>query len=142
MVPLAEVGGTRYALLSHRSPHVQHGSCWSTLGGAIEEGEDALTAALRETCEEVSGLPAGGQVVAELDAPCPHDCGWSYTTFGYRLDFDGDELPEVKVKGPHAWETDQVRWIPLAEVGSLADLHPGFRQGWPELARKLAEGTS
>ena len=66
-------------LLSERSKAVQDGGTWSTPGGAIEPGEDAWAAALRETLEEVSGL-------TEITGPdCAHEsaceCGWSYRTF-------------------------------------------------------------
>ena len=70
MLPVAEVDGTRYVLLSHRSPQVQHGDCWSTVGGALDSGESALAAAFRECREEITGLPKDGQVVAEVSSLC------------------------------------------------------------------------
>ena len=140
MVPVAEVGGEQFVLLAHRSKHVQTGDCWSTPGGALEPDETPLEAAFRECREEVQGLPPDGQVVAELIAPCPHECGWSYQTFA--VEFDLTELPKVKVRpGPDSWETDSVGWVPVAEVGTL-NLHPGFRASWPGLREKLAGGAS
>ena len=51
---VAHDGGV-WVLLSHRSPHVQRGGTWSTFGGAIDAGESAWRAAVRETCEEIRG---------------------------------------------------------------------------------------
>ena len=48
--------GRAWVLLSHRSPHVQRGGTWSTFGGAIDVGETAWRAAVRETCEEIRGI--------------------------------------------------------------------------------------
>lgn len=135
MVPVAEVAGQRYVLLAHRSKHVQTGDCWGTPGGALDETETALAAAFRESHEEVEGLPPDGRVVAERVAPCPHECGWSYTT--YAVEFDLAELPKVRVRqGPDAWETDSVRWVPVADVAGL-DLHPGLAAAWESLRAEL-----
>ena len=134
VIPLVTCNGEQYILLSHRSRHVQQGSCWSTLGGAIEPDEDALAAALREAREEVTGLPRHGEVIAEVDAPCAQECGWSYRTFV--VEFSTAGLPKVRVRSAHAWETDDLRWVPAGEVGKL-ELHPGFRQTWEaELGRR------
>ena len=51
--------GRAWVLLSHRSPHVQRGGTWSTFGGAIDVSETAWRAAVRETCEEIRGVPLG-----------------------------------------------------------------------------------
>lgn len=48
--------GQAWVLLSHRSPHVQRGGSWSTFGGAIDVGETAWRAAVRETCEEIRAI--------------------------------------------------------------------------------------
>jgi ADP-ribosylglycohydrolase/8-oxo-dGTP pyrophosphatase MutT (NUDIX family) len=136
LVPVAEVGGQRYVLLAHRSPAVDQGMCWSTPGGAIEPAETALAAAFRECREEIAGLPRRGQVIAEADTPCGHGCGWSYKTFAVLLDFDAARLPKVSIREAHAWETDAVKWVPVADVAEL-DLHPAFAAKWPELAQAV-----
>ena len=48
--------GQVWVLLSHRSPHVQRGGTWPAFGGAIDVGETAWRAAVRETCEEIRGI--------------------------------------------------------------------------------------
>ncbi|MFJ1751775.1 NUDIX hydrolase [Kitasatospora sp. NPDC088134] len=50
----------RLLLLCARDPRTgREGSWWFTVGGGIDEGEDALTAAVRELCEETGlDLPA------------------------------------------------------------------------------------
>ena len=53
------------------------------------------------------------------------DCGgWQYVTVIAQptgaLDLAGN------------WETEQLRWVPLADVAAL-QLHPGFRDAWPAL---------
>jgi ADP-ribosyl-[dinitrogen reductase] hydrolase len=136
LLPVIEHDGRRYVLLGHRSPAVDQGGCWSTAGGAIEPGESALAAAERECREEISGLPRGWQVVAEADSPCGAGCGWSYRTFAVRCR-PGGELPEVAIRPAHAWESNEVAWIPVDQVGQL-DLHPGFAAKWPELRAAVA----
>ena len=77
--------GRAWVLLSHRSPNVQAGGTWSTFGGAIDGGETPWHAAVRETSEEIDGIDVRpGVVAAELEVPCEHGCGWSYTTFVVR----------------------------------------------------------
>jgi len=58
--------GQAWVLLSHRSPHVQRGGTWSTFGGAIDAGESAWRAAVRETREEIRGItPDQAGIVGE-----------------------------------------------------------------------------
>src|SRR5947208_10470494 len=45
-------------VLQHRSPRVHQGDTWGVPGGAIDAGEDAVAAALREAHEE-AGIEAG-----------------------------------------------------------------------------------
>ena len=90
--------GRVWVLLSHRSPHVQASGTWSTFGGAIDAGETPWQAAVRETAEEIRGIDVGGgTVTAELEAACPHGCGWTYTTFAVRVEPAGECLPRVRV---------------------------------------------
>src|SRR5271165_1497696 len=88
--------GRAWVLLSHRSPHVQAGGTWSTFGGAVDTGETPWQAAVRETGEEIRGIDVStGTVTAELAAPCPHGCGWTYTTFAVRVEPAGEHLPRL-----------------------------------------------
>ena len=44
-------------VLQHRSARVHQGNTWGLMGGAIEGGEDAAAAALREAHEEAGSTP-------------------------------------------------------------------------------------
>jgi 8-oxo-dGTP pyrophosphatase MutT (NUDIX family) len=128
--------GRSWVLLSHRSPHVQAGGTWSTFGGAIEPGETSWHAAVRETSEEIDGIDVGqGVVTAELEVPCDHGCGWTYTTFAVRIRSTGaSDLPSARVASGHAaWETAGLAWVPAEQVSDYPGLHPGLRAAWPAL---------
>jgi 8-oxo-dGTP diphosphatase len=131
--------GGVWVLLSHRSPHVQAGGTWSTFGGAIDTGETPWQAAIRETAEEIRGIDVGGgTVTAELKAPCPHGCGWTYTTFAVRVEPAADHPPRVRVAHGHtAWETAGLAWVPADRVDAHDDLHPGLRAAWPALSEAI-----
>jgi 8-oxo-dGTP pyrophosphatase MutT (NUDIX family) len=129
-------------LLSHRSPHVQAGGTWSTFGGAIDNGETPWHAAVRETSEEIDGIDVRlGFVAAELEVPCEHGCGWSYTTFAVRVWNTGaGYLPSARIApGRSAWETAGLAWVPADRVAEHPGLHPGLRAAWPRLRASLAD---
>ena len=133
--------GRTWVLLSHRSERVAAGGTWSTFGGAIDVGETPWQAAVRETGEETCGIDvASGTVTAELEAPCPHGCGWSYRTFVVRIEAAGGDLPAVSIAAAAAWETEAVRWVPADEVGDHGDLHPGLQATWPTLSAAIRPG--
>jgi 8-oxo-dGTP pyrophosphatase MutT (NUDIX family) len=133
LLPVATFRGRAYALLSKRGKQVQAGGTWSTLGGAVEAGEDGWAAATREAGEEVTGLgqlePAGEHVAA-----CPHGCGWEYRTHIVRA-----ELTKVRVRDK--WETSGLLWARLDDVPAM-DLHPAFRAAWPQLSASIGAGQS
>ena len=129
-LPVVLVDGHAMVLLSHRAGFTQHGGTWSTFGGAIDKGETPFKAAVRETFEEISGIPHGGKVASKLVRSCEH-CGWRYTTYVVILDIDPRDLHRVRGKGS---ETRGVAWVPLYMV-KYYDLHPAFAQAWPELQR-------
>ncbi len=125
-----------WVLLSHRSPNVQAGGTWSTFGGAIDGGESPWHAAVRETSEEIDGIDVRlGVVAAELEVPCEHGCGWSYTTFVVRIQStEASYLPSAQVASGHAaWETAGLAWVPAEQVSDHPGLHPGLRAAWPAL---------
>jgi 8-oxo-dGTP diphosphatase len=134
--------GQAWVLLSHRSPHVQRGGTWSTFGGAIDAGETAWRAAVRETWEEIRGItPDQAGVAAESVWECPQGCGWTYTTFVVRVPLDpGGFLPRVRVTRGHAsWETAGLAWVPVSQVqGADRDLHPAFADAWPTLREAIS----
>jgi 8-oxo-dGTP pyrophosphatase MutT (NUDIX family) len=123
-------------LLALRSEGTHQGGTWSTIGGAIDEGETSWEAALREASEEVPGLDLTGALAADSHR---YACvsGWSYTTFAVPLTSDA---PVTIGHGWAAWETAELRWVPLEEVDGYP-LLPAFAQTWPDL-RKLIEAQA
>ena len=116
-------------MLQRRSVWAHEGGTWSCAGGAIDEGESAFEAALREAGEEVGAIPAHGAVLGEyVFAPATD---WSYTTVVLQV----DEM----FGGSMNFETDAVAWVPLAIVDTLS-LHAGFATAWPHL-RTIIEGA-
>lgn len=138
--------GETCVLLAQRSKHVQQGGTWAFPGGAIDcdhEGraEDSLSAAIRELTEEIAGCTKPIGLTGQLEAPCPHGCGWSYTSFVIRVQPDAGDVPFVRVAaGQSAWETDDVAWWPLESVGSI-ELHPAFAKSWPALRDMIARAA-
>ena len=134
--------GRAWVLLSHRSPHVQRGGTWSTFGGAIDVGETAWRAAVRETCEEIRGItPDRAGIAGQCMWECPRGCGWTYTTFAVRVPLlPGGSLPRARVaRGRAAWETAGLAWVPVSQVqGGDRDLHPSFAEAWPTLREAIS----
>ena len=108
--------------LQLRAERSHHGGTWGILGGARDGDETAVEAALREAGEEATVVPA--QVAVEASYVDDHG-GWAYTTVVATA-------PSSMALAPRNWESDAVRWVPLAEVDAL-DLHPGFARTWPLL---------
>ncbi|WP_307859240.1 NUDIX hydrolase [Desertivibrio insolitus] len=110
-------------LLQHRAVWSHFGGTWGLPGGARHEGEDAVTAAVRESAEE-AGIPEHDvRVVAasvlDLEA-------WSYTTVLARsaTHFDAEATDA---------ESIELGWVPRAEVTGYP-LHPGLAASWERLA--------
>lgn len=136
--------GRPFVLLAKRSAHVQQGGTWAFPGGAVDQHESPLDAAIRELFEEVEGVEPDS-MTAVLEAPCEHGCGWQYTTFVVRSSGDPqrrNNLPKVQVSGDayNAWETSAVAWVPIAYVTEL-NLHPGLAATWPAI-RELVEAAA
>ncbi len=115
------------ALLQLRAQWTHHGGTWALPGGAADSHEPATSAALREA-EEETGVAAGdvrvlGQVVGT-------DHGdWRYTVVF------AEPTPRARPRAANT-ESDEVRWVPLAQVTALP-LHPGFAESWPAVAAAL-----
>ncbi|MBI4884988.1 MAG: NUDIX hydrolase [Actinobacteria bacterium] len=109
-------------MLQQRSVWAHEGGTWSCAGGAIDEGETPLEAALREASEEVGAIPERRTILGEyLFAPATD---WSYTTVVLEVDHP--------FGGSMNFETDAVAWVPVELVDHL-DLHAGFAEAWPHL---------
>lgn len=130
------VAGNGYVLLQLRSEHVHEGGTWSVPGGALEQGETPISAALREAAEEIDLdrrkiIPIGTYVTI---------CGdWRYTTI-IATPIHPTELLGVRRA---TVETDAVGWMPVDLVDALP-LHPGFRAAWEDglAARVGARGPA
>jgi 8-oxo-dGTP diphosphatase len=116
-------------VLQKRSDHVHHGGTWALIGGAVERGESATSAALREAHEE-EGLDPSSVTVLRTFVGTRHP-SWTYT---YVLaEAPRPEHPDLARTG--GWESDGARWVDLPAVPSL-HLHPSLRADW---SRVLAE---
>lgn len=114
-------------MLQKRSPMAHEGGTWSCAGGAMDEGETAYEAAMREASEEIGRIPDEHRVLGEYVFQPAVD--WSYTTL------------VVEVDAPFGrsmnFETDEVGWVPLSLVDQRP-LHAGFAAAWPHLLQIIA----
>jgi len=117
----------RGILLQHRATWSDQGGTWGLPGGALHEGEDAVSGALREAHEEAA-VPSDAIRVLFTSV---FDLGyWSYTTVGARV----VKPFEPRITDP---ESIELQWVPANEV-TAKPLHSGFAAAWPELCRKLS----
>ena len=118
-------------MLQQRSAFSHEGGTWSCAGGAIDEGESPLDAALREASEEVGDIPVRHRVVDEYVFRPAVD--WSYTT----VVVDVDEPFGASIN----FETDAVEWVPL-DLVERRPLHAGFAAAWPHLRAIIERSPS
>ena len=123
---LLAVDPERGILLQHRVGWSHHGGTWGLPGGALHQGEDAITGALREAHEEAD-VPLDAlipQFTSVLDLSV-----WSYTTVVAQV-----ETPfEPHITDP---ESEALEWVPIDQVDQR-ELHPGFATAWPQLRGAL-----
>lgn len=125
--PSPGAAGAPEALLQLRSDWTHHGGTWALPGGAADSHESAGTAALREAQEETGVLPQDLRVLGEVVGTDHGD--WRYTVVF------AEPAAEVVPRAANT-ESDEVRWVPLDQVGSLP-LHPGFAESWPAVVTAL-----
>ena len=113
-------------LLQLRAEWSHHGGTWGIPGGALKQGEDAQTAALREANEEAAVPEDKVQVFDHTVL----DLGfWSYTTvLGISEEFFAPEVTD--------FESVKLEWVALDDVANRP-LHPAFGDAWPELRERL-----
>ena len=112
---VAGSGADAKVLLQHRAGWTAQGGTWGIPGGARDSHETPAQAAVRESVEECAIDPGRIDVVEELvttDLP-----EWSYTTV--------IALCEAPLAVTANEESEELRWVPLAEISGFA-LHPGF----------------
>jgi len=116
----------RGVLLQHRAVWSDQGGTWGLPGGALHQGEDAVTGALREAREEAA-VPS--ELLSVLFTSV-FDVGyWSYTTVVAAT----SEPFEPQISDA---ESVELRWVAVDEV-ALLPLHPGFAAAWPALMPRL-----
>lgn len=108
-------------VLQHRADWSHHGDTWGIPGGARDEGESAIEAALREVEEETTLDRT--QVRVEWQWRDDHG-GWSYTVVG------ASPLVDDLAPAPHGPESTALDWVALDATDRMA-LHPGFAATWP-----------
>ncbi|MFP5019986.1 NUDIX domain-containing protein [Pseudonocardia phyllosphaerae] len=118
----ADPPGVDRVLLQHRASWSHHGGTWGIPGGALDPGETARQAALREAAEESDLDTAAAETVDEF---VDDHGGWSYTTVVVRVPC----APPVAVRGA---ESTELRWVRADRLHEL-DLHPGFATSWPRV---------
>ncbi|MCU1541647.1 MAG: hydrolase, partial [Arthrobacter sp.] len=118
-------------LLQHRALWSDNGGTWGLPGGALHQGEEAVHGALREAQEEAAVPPESVRVLFTS----VFDVGyWTYTTVAVEV----VEQFDPAISDPESLE---LQWVPLDLVGDK-DLHPGFGAAWPELYRRLLDGSA
>lgn len=137
---IAEHDGDLCVLLQLRAKWTNQGGTWGMPGGARDQGETAVEAAVREAVEEC-GLSAGdidvlwdGVTSGPADAPADGELpgGWTYTTVIART-VSGRPLPTSAND-----ESDELRWVPFADVAKLP-LLAAFGESLPDLIDKARE---
>lgn len=119
--------GAGAVLLQHRAEWSDHGGTWGIPGGALHEGERAITGAIRESQEE-AGVP--DNCLRPRYTHVSDRGGWTYTTV----------IAEVTAPfEPTITDAESLAlaWTPLTEVANLP-LHPGFAATWDLLLPLLA----
>ncbi len=114
-------------LLQLRAHWAHQGGTWSIPGGAMERGESAETAALREAEEELGIDPRRVRLSGSYVATCG---GWTYETLLGRAD------RTLRVRD--LAESDGHRWVPADDV-DLLPLHNGFRAAWDDPGTQLRD---
>lgn len=128
---LLAVDPTRGVLMQHRVAWSDHGGTWGVPGGAINEGEQAINAAVREAHEE-AGVPE--ELVDPRFLHIIDRGGWTYTTVVASV----TQAFEPTISDP---ESVALEWVALDRIEELL-LHPGFAASWPALKRLIEADAS
>lgn len=133
-----DTGFATDVVLQHRSATTSFGGTWGLPGGAIDDGESSIQAAIREA-EEEAGLPLGSTegrsplVIVRKEVRFMDHGVWFYATVIADV---------VKPWEPRVPEGDEeslaVEWVAISEVSSRK-LHPGLESSWAALLGMVRE---
>ena len=126
------------ALVLLRSEEVTEPGTWNLAGGAVDPGEDALTAGLREL-EEETGLE-----IDPDDARVQGSTVWQSPTSNFRYTTSVVRVPAAMERRfiNLNWENDDAQWWTAEDlVNHLDDLHPGLRAALPKLLDMAFDGA-
>ena len=129
--------GTKVLVLL-RSGEVTEPGTWNLAGGAVDPGEDALTAGLREL-EEETGLE-----IDPDDAKVQGSSVWQSPTSSFRYTTSVVRVPAAMERRviDLNWENDDAQWWTAEDlVNHLDDLHPGLRAALPKLLDSAFDGA-
>ena len=110
----------RTVLLNHRSNKVEQPGTWGTWGGAIDNNEDPVEAAIREASEE-SGQTIDKSQMKRAYVFTDEKTGFKY--YNFFVVFQKEFSPRIPKK--HAWETQGWGWFGLDDLPS--PLHFGAK---------------
>lgn len=111
-------------LLLYRAPQTEnYPLTWASAGGHIEDGEDLLHAAERESKEEI-GVVKGKKITGFLTD--------SFVMFIFKV----DKPFEVNLNDEHT----KAEWVKLNDVKDYK-LHPNFKKEWPKYLRTIEKNN-
>ena len=93
---------SRRFLIGYRSTYVEQPNTWGTFGGAIDQNEMPLKAAIREAVEE-TGLMLNDIIDSQLVFTFKHDSGFKY--FNYIVIVEHEFTPKLN------WENSKAEWF-------------------------------
>jgi 8-oxo-dGTP pyrophosphatase MutT (NUDIX family) len=110
---LFQARDTGRILIAHRSDSVEQPNTWGTWGGAIDENENPMTAAMREAAEETGTVPDQQSIVPMY--VFSHPSGFRY--FNFLVITNTEFEPRLN------WESQGFGWFDFGEWPK--PLHPG-----------------
>ncbi len=125
-----ESGAERRYLLLRRSPQERYPGIWQGVAGAIEAGETAVQAALRELREETGREPRELYALDHVSVYYLHVSNEFIHVPAFAAELDH---PEIQLSAEH----DQYEWLSLGEAVHLASWNP-YREALKSIPELLS----